>query len=123
MKQDFSEQLDTLTREAQLEILRICTEQKQITVFTATGKEESDEEWSVDIYDDVPDFPYYEKHGGIEYAAVKELRWDGTNVYITGLLKSDSYPETATVSLLELDAPSSCALADYLISMKLPQNS
>lgn len=116
---EFSAQLNRLTAAAQLEILRICTEQKQITLFNPSGREEPFEEWSVDIYDDVPDFPCYDLEEGIEYAAVKELKWDGTNLYITGILKKGSYPDTATVSLQELDAHSSCALADYLLALEL----
>src|SRR5260221_6156372 len=118
MKINFTAQLDELTRQAQAAILDYVTNHKYIILFTATGKEEFDEKWSVDIYDDVPDFPCYDKHDGIEYAAVKELKLDGDNVFITGILKRDSYPDTHTVTLLELDAHSSCALADYLLTLE-----
>lgn len=122
MKTNYGQQLDALAASAQLEILNLCMEHGMITIFDATGKEAFEEEWTVDIYDDVPDFPFYDKHAGVEWAAVKELKWDGTNLYITGILKRDSYPDLATVSLQELDAYSSCALADYLSGMELPKS-
>jgi hypothetical protein len=117
MKINFTAQLDELTRQAQLAILESLVNRKHIILFTTTGKEEFGEEWSLDIYDDVPDFPCYDKHDGIEYAAVKELKFEDDNVVITGILKRDSYPDTCTITLLELDAPSSCALADYLTAI------
>lgn len=121
MKNNYTAQLEEITRQAQATILTFLIKHKEIMLFTATGSREFDEEWSLDIYDDVPDFPSYDTHDGIEYAAIKELKFENDNVFITGILKRDSYPDTATVTLLELDAPSSCALADYLATIELPE--
>lgn len=123
MKNNFTFQLDELTQQAHLAILEYVTVHKRIELFTATGQETPDDEWSCDIYDDVPDFPYYGNEDGIEYAAVKELEFYNNTVTITGILKRDSYPDTVTVTLLELDAQSSCSLADYLVGMEWPVNS
>lgn len=60
MQTNFEEQIEAIKREAQAEIYRIVSEKKEITLFIATGKEAFGEEWTVDIYDDVPDFAVYD---------------------------------------------------------------
>ncbi|MEO8171456.1 MAG: hypothetical protein ABI581_00180 [Sediminibacterium sp.] len=120
MKTNYTAELDEITRRAQLAILMVMEKHLHVELFRSTGKDDFEEDWSLDIYDDVPDFPSYDTHDSIEYAAIKELKYENDNVFITGILKKESYPDTAIVTLRELDAHSSCALANYLAGMELP---
>jgi hypothetical protein len=118
MKQTYVQQLNTLLEASQKAIEEICKQKKLITLFEATGKEYFEEEWTEDIYDVIPDFCFYSKHGEAEYAAIKEIKLDGDDVYITGILKQNSYPDPVTIHLMELNTESSCVLADYLASLE-----
>ncbi|WP_018629581.1 hypothetical protein [Niabella aurantiaca] len=112
MKKSFTEQLNAVREAAQQTIRRIVMHKKSIILFSATGDE--DEEWTVDIYDDVPDFPFYSKYGYVQYAAVKEIHLREHGIEVTGILKGDDYPEEVKALLTELDDYSSAALADHL---------
>lgn len=119
MKRTFIQQLDTITKAAHDVIESICTDRKTITILHTTGSMEFEEEqkWLEDVFGEVPTFTYYSLNGEIEYAAVKEIKLEGDQVHITGILKYNSYPDEILVNLLELDSTSSCELADYLLSL------
>lgn len=119
MKKTFIEQLNDITRAAQQAITEQMAKQKSVVFFSAT--EDEDEEWTLDIYDDVPDFPFYDRCGLVNYAAVKEIHLNDQDIKITGILKGDSYPNQVKVLLEELDTYSSASLADFLLS-QLPGN-
>lgn len=119
MKKTFLELLGDITRAAQQAIAEQMAKQKSIVFFSATGEE--DEEWKADIYSDIPDFPFYDKYGLVNYAAVKEMHLNDQGIKITGILKGDSYPEEVKVLLEELDTYSSASLADFLLSQP-PEN-
>jgi len=109
----YTAQLNKISQSAQNDIQQILSIKKAVTIFTASNDAE-DEDWTVDIYDDAPDVPFYDRHGFVEYAAVKELHFAEGTVVITGILKGDCYPKQVQVTLHELDSYSSAALADYL---------
>lgn len=115
LKTDFLTQLNTLAEGAQHNISEQITKKKEIILFSATGDE--DEEWTTDIFDEVPDFPYYGKNGFVDYGAVKEVRLKDHGIEVTAVLKGDNYPEVVRIMLSELDAYSSASLADYLNGM------
>ena len=119
MKKTFIEQLNDIIPVAQEAITEQMAKQKSVILFSATGDE--DEEWAADIYSDIPDFPFYDRYGLVNYAAVKEIHLNDQDVKITGILKGDSYPEEVTVVLEELDAYSGAALADFMLP-KPPEN-
>ena len=119
MKKTFIEQLNDIIRVAQEAITEQMAKQKSDILFSATGDE--DEKWTADIYSDIPDFPFYDRYGLVNYAAVKEIHLNDQDVKITGILKGDSYPEEVTVVLEELDAYSSAALADFMLPQP-PEN-
>ena len=114
MKQTFIEQLNEISEAAQQAIAEQIVQQKSMILFSATGDE--DEEWTTDIYDEIPDFPFYDKHGFVGYAAIKEMHGCDHGIEITGILKGDDYPKEIKVMLNELDDYSSAALADYIFS-------
>ncbi|MFT4093506.1 MAG: hypothetical protein QM640_07685 [Niabella sp.] len=112
MKRTFIEQLNEIKAAAQHAIEQTVMQKQSVILFSATGDE--DEEWTVDIYDDVPDFPFYSKYGYVQYAAVKEIHLREHDIEITGILKGDDYPDEVKALLTELDDYSSISLADYL---------
>ncbi|ANH81669.1 hypothetical protein A8C56_12360 [Niabella ginsenosidivorans] len=114
MKRNYLADLHEIKEAARQEIAQIVMQKKSIILFSATGDE--DEEWTADIYDDIPDFPFYSKYGYVDYAAIKEIHLRGKYIEITGILKGDSYPEEIKVQLSELDIYCSAALADYLLT-------
>lgn len=87
----FVESLTQLATAAQQAIFSRISQQKEIVLFTISGEEE--QECSLDIYDEVPDFPFYGKHGLIGYAAIRVLWLQENTVGITGILKGDAYPQ------------------------------
>lgn len=115
MKKTFIEQLNEITEAAQQAIAEQMAKQKSVKFFSAT--EDEGEEWTADIYDEIPDFPFYDKHGFVSYAAIKEIQLSDNSIQVTGILKGDSYPDEVHVLLSELDVYSSSALADYLNGM------
>lgn len=119
MEKVFIKLLNEITDVAQRAISGEVEKQQSIVLFSATGDE--DEEWTADIYSDIPDFPFYDRHGFVSYAAIKELHLCDHGVEVTGILKGDRYPEQATVMLNELDDYSSASLADYILS-QMPGN-
>lgn len=112
MKRTLIEQLNEIKAAAQHAIEQTVMQKQSVILFSATGDE--DEEWTVDIYDDVPDFPFYSKYGYVQYAAVKEIHLREHGIEITGILKGDDYPDEVKALLTELDDFSSISLADYL---------
>ncbi|HMR85430.1 MAG TPA: hypothetical protein PKE30_19935 [Niabella sp.] len=112
MKRNYLEDLQEIREAAQQEIERIVTQRKSLILFSEADDE--DEEWTADIYDDIPDFPFYRKYGHIDYAAIKEMHLNDDNIEITGILKGEDYPEKVKVQLTELDVYSSASLVDYL---------
>lgn len=114
MKKTFIKQLNEITEAAQQAIAEQVAQQKSMILFSATGEE--DEEWTADIYDEIPDFPFYDKHGFSSYAAIKKIHVCDRGIEITGILKGDDYPKEIKVMLNELDDYSSAALADYIFS-------
>ncbi len=91
MKKTFLDQLNEVAEAAQQAITKKMLQEKDLILFSATDDE--DEEWTVDIYDDVPEFPYYDKYGSVNYAAIKEIHLRQPAIEITGILKGDFYPE------------------------------
>lgn len=119
MKKTFIEQLNEITEAAQGAITREVEKQKSIVLFSATSDE--DEEWTADIYEEIPDFPFYDRHGFVGYAAIKELHLCDQGIEVSGILKGDDYPRQVIVMLNELDDYSSASLADYIL-LQLPEN-
>lgn len=116
MKRNFMIRLEQLTSRAQAAIRLLIQEKKEMVIFGAFA-DGSGEDWTKDIYDDVPDFPFYGRQGFIGYAAVQAVKLEGDTVIVTGILKNDYYPDSVKVILAEMDSYSSVALADYLQEM------
>jgi hypothetical protein len=115
MKPTYLKRLQQLVTAAQQAIFSKVSQQKEIVLFTISGEEE--QECSLDIYDEVPDFPFYGKQGFIDNAAIRVLRLQENTVCISGILKGDAYPQQVGIVLQELDAYSSLALADHLATL------
>ena len=113
MEKNFLEKLEQITNEAQEAIRVLMMEKKQVTLFTKCG-EDNGEDWTKDIYDEIPDFPFFDTHGFVGYAAIQVVELEGNAIIVSGILKNDCYPMAVKVNVFEMDAYSSVALADYL---------
>jgi hypothetical protein len=111
MKADFEIRLLALTQDAQAAIIAFMQGRGKTEIFGMNDIMGDDP--LIDIYA-YPDFPNYDAEGPLEYAAIQSIRVDGENVYLTGVLKNDNFPDCVEVHLFDLDAPCSVALADYL---------
>lgn len=102
-----------LANEARAYIQQQAIERKTIPLFHSLENEEED--WDRDIYGEIPDFPYYDKYGFADWAAVKEIKLtENGGVEIEGLLKGDNYPKTVTITLPELSFEHTIHLAEHL---------
>lgn len=73
---DFTKQFNDLINAAYHYITDTVKKQKAITFFDETpGKTHV---WNQDVYEDVPDFAYYDGVDSAEWAAIKEIRHSET---------------------------------------------
>lgn len=114
MKPQYINTLNELVDQAKTEIAELFNNKNEIILFEPDLKEEG--EWTKDIYDEIPDFPFYSKYGFVDYAAIRVVRREEDDIIITGIFKGDSYPGAVTVTLHEIESYHILALADYLLS-------
>lgn len=112
MKPIYLNTLNELTEQAKDEIRNILRLNKEIILF----EPDEEDEWTKDIYDEIPDFTFYSKYGFVDYAAIRVIKQEEESIKITGILKGESYPGEVTVNLNEIDSYYVLALADYLLS-------
>lgn len=109
----FLQRLSDLSQEAETFVKQKAIDGKKIALFSITGNK--DEEWNIDINSDFPDFPYYDKHGFVDWAAIKEISHDADGaIRINGILKGESYPLCIYITLQELSPEHTIYLADYI---------
>lgn len=114
---DFSNRLNQLDQEVYNFITEKVHQKKQIILFSES--QSGDGNWDKEIYEDIPDFAYYDRPNGAEWAAIKEIYYtDDGKVEIHGILKGDSYPQAVVVLLDEFSAICKIELADYIANQK-----
>ncbi|HEU4573463.1 MAG TPA: hypothetical protein VFS36_00560 [Chitinophagaceae bacterium] len=112
MKRKYLERLAELEQQAKEEIRSLLSVKPEFVLF----EPDPENEWTKDIYDEIPDFAFYSKHGFVDYAAIRVISKTDNGITVTGILKGDSYPDEVTITLHEMDSYHILALADYLLS-------
>lgn len=113
MNNNFISRFHSLIEEAYTAVTEILKNKGTLTLFTQDDIDQN-ENMKIDLYDNVPDFPFFDRHDYIEYAAIQEIKLDGEQVYITGIYKGNNFPDKITISLDELEGYYAIALAEYL---------
>lgn len=114
MKRKYLATLAELEQQAKEEIRSLLFGERGIVLFEPVPNEK--DEWTKDIYDEIPDFAFYSKYGFVDYAAIRVISKTDNGITVTGIPKGDSYPGEVTITLHEVEAYSILALADYLLS-------
>jgi hypothetical protein len=112
MKHKFLDTLAELEQQAKDEIRSLLSIKPEFVFF----EPDEENEWTKDIYDEIPDFAFYSKYGFVDYAAIRVVKQTEDDITISGILKGDSYPNEVTVHINEIDSYHVLALADYLLS-------
>lgn len=112
MKRTFLDALAELEQQAKEEIRSLLSVKSEFVLF----EPDEENEWTKDIYDEIPDFAFYSKYGFLDYAAIRVVKKAENDLTVSGVLKGDSYPGEVTVHLNEIDSYHVLALADYLLS-------
>lgn len=112
MKRNFLDTLTELEQQAKDEIRSLLSTKPEFILFES----DPEDEWTKDIYDEIPDFAFYSKYGFVDYAAIRAIKLVEDSIKITGILKGESYPGEVTVNLNEIDSYHVLGLADYLLS-------
>ena len=112
MKHKFLDSLAELEQQAKDEIRSLLSGKTEFILF----EPDPQDEWTKDIYDEIPDFAFYSKYGFVDYAAIRVVKQTEDDITVSGVLKGDSYPGEVTVHLNEIDSYHVLALADYLLS-------
>ncbi|MBI1342415.1 MAG: hypothetical protein GC171_05710 [Terrimonas sp.] len=112
MKHRFLDTLAELEQQVKDEIRNLLSSKPEFILF----EPDPGDEWTKDIYDEIPDFAFYSKCGFVDYAAIRVVRQTEDDITVSGILKGESYPNEVTVNLNEIDSYHVLALADYLLS-------
>lgn len=112
MKRKFLDALAELEQQAKDEIRSLLSIKCEFVFF----KPDEEDEWTKDIYVEIPDFAFYSKYGFVDYAAIRVVKQTEDGITVTGILKGDNYPNEVTVCLNEIDSYYIMVLADYLLS-------
>lgn len=113
MRRQYKQRLHELVAEAFINITEILKEKGDITLFTQNDIDNIGNS-EIDIYDNIPDFPFVDRHNYLEYVAIQHIRLDGETVTLSGVFKTHNFPEVVSISLDELESYQAIALADYL---------
>jgi len=113
MKNNLLAKLEALHELAKQQIESIVMQKSFIAVYAGDNKEELELEEVCEL----PDFPFYGRHGYLGHAAIKSVSFREDVVIITGILKTDEFPKEVLITLPEMDSYSTIALADFLENM------
>lgn len=85
MKRKFLDALAALEQQAKEEIRSLLSVKPEFVFF----EPDEENEWTKDIYDEIPDFAFYSKYGFVDYAAIRVVKQTEDDITISGILKGD----------------------------------